>query len=295
MPSRHIGTRAFLVHENEVKTFTAMNILQKIVQSTRELVSSRKHLVSVAALKSSPNFAAPTLSLEKALVGRRPRIIAEIKKASPSQGIIRHEFDAALIARQYKAAGAAAISVLTEPTAFRGSLDHLALVRRTVDLPLLRKDFIVDPYQLYEARAYGADAVLLLANVLERSELFDLHAEAESLGLSCLVEVYEPEELEKLDFTQVRVLGVNNRDLRTFDIDVAHSLRVFQQVPDSIVRVSESGLKTPHHLSYLCENGVNAFLIGETFMRAADPGRALSCLLEDSRALLSPSHLKRVV
>ena len=216
-------------------------------------------------------------------------MIAEIKKASPSKGLIRADFDPETHARQYTEGGAAALSVLTEPLHFQGDPAFLRAARSASPLPVLRKDFIVDPYQLLEARAWGADAVLLIAAVLERSELADLHAAAAELGLACLVEVYDAAELDRIDFEQVRVLGVNNRDLRTFTVDVNHSIRVFERVPSDVVRVSESGLRSGADLARLRRAGIDAVLIGETFMRAPDPGRKLAALRAETEALTTPA------
>jgi indole-3-glycerol phosphate synthase len=178
---------------------------------------------------------------------------------------------------------------------FEGSLDYLATARRVTDLPLLRKDFIIDPYQLIEARAYGADAVLLIATALDPVQLRDLHQAADALGLSCLVEVYHLDELDQIDFDQVSVLGVNNRDLRTFEVDLSHSVRVFRHVPESIVRVSESGLRTGDDLAYLELNGIDAVLIGETFMRELEPGLMLRKTLAEARRLAEASSRLRLV
>lgn len=257
---------------------TVMTILDRIVEDTRSLVEKRKRNVPIRALEERPYFSGPTLPFASALRRDRLAILAELKKASPSKGLIRGEADFPDVARQYKLHGAAALSVLTEPLHFQGSLDDLAGIRQVVDLPLLRKDFIVDPYQLVEARAYGADAVLLIAAVLDRSQLYDLHQAAAELGLSCLVEVYELDELDKVDFDQVEVLGVNNRDLRTFDVNVDHSIDVFAHAPPGCVRVSESGLRTADDLAHLRRHEVDAVLIGETFMRARHPGRMLETL-----------------
>jgi indole-3-glycerol phosphate synthase len=266
-----------------------MNILETIVSETRALVGRRMATTPVRNLEERPFFHSPTLPLYPALRRRTLSFLSEIKKASPSKGVIRPHYDVQDIARQYKRHGAAALSVLTEPLFFKGALDHLARVRQVVDLPLLRKDFIVDPYQLYEARAYGADAVLLIAAVLDASALYDLHQAATELGLSCLVEIYDRAELDKVDFDQVKILGVNNRDLRTFEVDIDHSLRVFQHVPHDVVRVSESGLRTPQDLAHLRRSGIDAVLIGETFMRAASPGRALEALRTALEAHLDTS------
>lgn len=266
-----------------------MSVLDRIVHDTRELVARRKAEVPVRVLESRPAFHAPTLSLVKAL--RRdtpePAVIAEIKKASPSAGVIRPDFNPVEIAREYKRAGAAALSVLTEPLHFRGSLADLAAVRLATDLPVLRKDFIVDEYQLIEARAYGADAVLLIATVLDKTELRDLHDAALALGLTPLVELYDPAELEKVDLDKVQVLGVNNRDLATFEVDPLRAARVLQAVPAQIVRVAESGLRTAEDLANVRRRGLDAALIGEAFMRAPSPGLALRRLRDEARALLA--------
>ncbi len=263
-----------------------MNILEQIVQDTRRLVAERKAQTPVSALEDRPLFGRPTYSLAETLRQDHLAVIAEIKKASPSQGIIRPEFNVAAHARAYHENGAAALSVLTEPLYFQGTLENLTLARPETDRPILRKDFIIDPYQLFEARAYGADAVLLIAAVLDGPQLYDLHQTADALGLSCLVELYDAAELDRIDLDQVQVLGVNNRDLRTFEVDINHSLRVFAEVPDHVVRVSESGLKSAEHLAYLRRNGIDAVLIGETFMRASDPGLALHHLQTETQRLV---------
>ncbi|ARA92771.1 indole-3-glycerol phosphate synthase [Rhodothermaceae bacterium RA] len=264
-----------------------MTILDAILNDTRALVAHRKATIPARQLMDRPFFHSPTLPLAPALRHDPIAVIAEIKRASPSRGLIRADFPVRELANQYKHGGARAISVLTEPIHFQGSLDNLALVRQTVDLPLLRKDFIIDPYQLIEARAYGADAVLLIAAALEASRLYDLHAAATELGLSCLVEVYDPRELERIDFDQVQILGVNNRDLRTFEVDVEHSLRTFAMAPDHVVRVSESGLgESADTLAHLRRHGIDAVLIGEAFMRAPHPGAALADLMEQTRRRL---------
>ncbi|MEM6336682.1 MAG: indole-3-glycerol phosphate synthase TrpC [Bacteroidota bacterium] len=267
-----------------------MTILDRIVADTRRLVDERKRQVSVRDLEARPFFAAPARPFAEVL--RQPdeiSVIAEIKRASPSAGVIREPFDVPAIARAYEAGGAAAISVLTEPLHFQGALENLTLARPHTKRPLMRKDFIVDPYQLIEAKAYGADAVLLIAAVLDRHKLHDLHQAADDLGLGCLVELYDAGELSRVDLDQVRVLGVNNRDLRTFEVDIEHSLRVFAELPAGVVRVSESGLKTAAHLAHLRRHGTDAVLIGESLMRAPDPGDALRRLRTDTLEALRES------
>ena len=263
-------------------------ILDRILDDTRALVAERRATVPAAALMRRPAFHAPTLSLARAL--RRPdgpAFIAECKRASPSEGVIRPEYDPAAVARQYKQAAAAAVSVLTEPAHFDGSLDHLAAVRHAVDLPVLRKDFVVDEYQLIEARAFGADAVLLIVAALDRSRLSDLLAASADLGLGVLVEIHDPAELDAVDLDAVDVLGVNSRDLRTFAVDLSRAERVFQTLPERIVRVAESGITTAAAAARLRRAGADAFLVGTHFMRQPDPGRALAALRRETALALA--------
>lgn len=252
-----------------------MTILDRIIADTQALLERRQQDIRRSDLEDLPLFDYPVLPFAEPLRQSELAIIAEIKKASPSRGVIREDFEVGILAQHYEAGGAAALSVLTEPLHFQGSLGNLAQARQAVRLPLLRKDFIIDPYQLAEAKAYGADAVLLIAAVLERTQLHELHHAATELGLACLVEVYDISELDRLDFEQVKILGVNNRDLRTFQVDINHSLRVFARAPDHIIRVSESGLRTADDLAHLRRHNIDAVLIGETFMRADTPGDAL--------------------
>lgn len=262
-----------------------MTILDRIVADTREVVAARKAAAPPGTLENMAAFAQSRRSLEKALRTDDPAIIAEIKKASPSRGVIRNDFRPAEIARQYEAGGACAVSVLTEPRHFQGSLDDLRAARQTLSLPILRKDFIIDPYQLTEARAWGADAVLLIVAILSRSQLRDLLQAAHALDLDALIEIYAPQELDRIDFDEARIAGVNNRDLRTFDVDIRHTLRVFEQVPDHVIRVSESGLASGEEVRFLHERGVDAFLIGETFMRSERPGDALTKLRREANRI----------
>jgi indole-3-glycerol phosphate synthase len=206
----------------------------------------------------------------------RLNIIAECKRRSPSRGVLRADYDPAAVARSYVTGGAAAISVLTEPTFFDGSLTHLQEVRRAVDLPLVRKDFIVSEYQLLEARAAGADAVLLIVAALGPVELRALHDQALALGLDALVEVHDAVELGIALDAGAQVVGVNNRNLRTLDVDVRASEELIAGIPRGVVAVSESGLQTSADLRRLRELGYSAFLIGERFMTEQDPGAALA-------------------
>jgi len=269
-----------------------VSILDDIIDDTRDLVERRKQNTPISELQDRPFYdEREPLSLVDALQERGLSFLAEVKKASPSKGVIRDDFDPAGIAQQYAEHGAAAISVLTEPLHFQGSLEHMAWIRAHVpDTPLLRKDFIIDPYQLVEARAVGADAVLLIATALAPGQLSELHAAATELGLSCLVEVYTEEDLEKIDWNQVKVLGVNNRDLHTFEVDIENSLRIFDQTPKSVGRVAESGLSDPETLVRLRRAGVNGVLIGEHFMRAEHPGKALAQLRADGKKIAAQAR-----
>jgi indole-3-glycerol phosphate synthase len=212
----------------------------------------------------------------------RVNIIAECKRRSPSRGVLRADYDPVAIARSYEAAGAAAISVLTEPTFFDGSLEHLSAVRAAVTTPLLRKDFVVSAYQLLEARATGADAVLLIVAALSDEELRRLLTTARELGLDALVEVHDEEELARAIDVGAGIVGVNNRNLRTLAVDVEASERIIAKIPSHVVAVSESGLKSRNDVNRLRALGYRAFLIGERFMTAPDPGRLLGELLEHS-------------
>jgi indole-3-glycerol phosphate synthase len=207
------------------------------------------------------------------------KLIAEVKKASPSAGVIRSDFDPVTIARTYERHGASCISVLTDESYFQGHLDYLCQVCSSVGLPVLRKDFILDSYQLLEARAAGADAVLLIAECLDDCNLRKLHNEALELGMAPLVELYDPENLDRVLEAGATLVGVNNRDLRTFEVDLDHTLRLRDRVPDHCVMVSESGIKTHADVSRLQAAGIDAILVGESLMREADIGAAVDRLL----------------
>ena len=218
----------------------------------------------------------------EAAVGRSDRInvIAECKRRSPSRGVLRADYDAVSVAGGYAAAGAAAISILTEPTFFDGALDDLRAVRSAVDVPLLRKDFIISEYQLLEAKLAGADAVLLIVAALQQKELTSLIEQAAALGLDALVEVHDADELSRALDAGARIIGVNNRDLRTLAVDVHASEKVIARIPRHVIAVSESGLRTAGDLLRLRQLGYRAFLIGERFMMQRDPGAELRALLD---------------
>ncbi|MFO7845120.1 MAG: indole-3-glycerol phosphate synthase TrpC [Balneolaceae bacterium] len=252
-------------------------ILEEIVEKTRDDLQKRKRKVSLKDLESFRWFEKPRLSLKKELDGSSEvSIIAEIKQGSPSKGIIRHDFNPGEIAKQYIDGGASAISILTDKPFFHGSPDYLDQVAEFSSVPLLRKDFLVDPYQVTEAAACGADAVLLIATICEGNQLSELLAASREAGLEVLVECYHKEEVESLNWDDIDIIGVNNRDLSTFTVNLHRGVELLQKAPDGIVRVSESGLKTAADLAVLHKNGIHAALIGEQFMRQDDPGQALS-------------------
>jgi indole-3-glycerol phosphate synthase len=260
--------------------------LATILASTRATVAAAKADVPVAELERRaaqhpPRGWAAALRRQAA---NGPAIIAEIKKASPSKGLIRADFDPAWIARRYRAGGAAALSVLTDEPYFQGSLRKLELASAATPLPCLRKDFTIDEYQIVEAKAYRADAILLIASALSDSEIKRLAQAARSLSLDVLVEVHTAEELARvldaLGETGADAIGVNNRDLRTFEVSPETSLALVERIPRSVLRVTESGISTPGDITRLRKAGFDAFLIGESLIREPDPGAALAALLK---------------
>ncbi len=259
-----------------------MNLLETILPHTRQELAVRRKTFPVERLRDMPLFTRRTVSLKDQLAGRRIGVIAEIKKASPSKGVIRTDFDPGAIACDYVSGGAAAISVLTDSRFFQGSVDVLSLVRNLVDVPLLRKDFILESYQLAEAKAYGADAVLLIAAALDPLHLRELRAEAAALGLECLVEVHTEKELASVDQAACDLIGINNRDLATFATDLSVSLRLRPLIDTETVVVSESGIATVDDIRRLIAGNIHAVLIGEAFMQAERPGSALAALLEEA-------------
>jgi indole-3-glycerol phosphate synthase len=258
------------------------DLLATIVASTRRIIEVREARESIDELRVRAERATPSPAHRFRSALERPdrlNVIAECKRRSPSKGVLRHDYDPAAIASGYAAAGAAAISVLTEPTFFDGSLDHLLAVRAAVSTPIIRKDFVVSEYQILEARAAGADAVLLIVAALPPDELRSLAACAVRWGLDALVEVHSADELSVALDAGAAIVGVNNRNLRTLTVDVAASETLIAQIPKGVVPVSESGLRTSEDLLRLRQMGYGAFLIGERFMTTADPGAALRDLL----------------
>ena len=255
-------------------------ILDKIVATKREEIARAKAETPEADLRRQLDEAPPVRDFFAALAGP-PRIslIAEVKKASPSKGLIRADFDPVETARIYQRHGAACISVLTDEPYFQGHLDYLRRIRAAVDLPVLRKDFIIDPYQVTEARAAGADAVLLIAECLDGALLKQLHDAVVDLGMTPLVELFEPSNLPRVLGAGARLVGINNRDLRTFQTDLEHTLRLRRQIPDDRLVVGESGIRTRSDVERLEAAGVSAILVGETLMAADDVGHAVDRLL----------------
>ncbi len=257
-----------------------MNFLNHIVERKVEEVASRKRRRPAGDFTSSPHFGRTPVPLSRALASRdRFHVIAEVKKASPTAGIIAQYFSPAELASSYARSGASAISVLTDEEFFSGSLRHLEEIRAISPLPLLRKDFIIDEYQIGEARAAGADAILLIATILDRQQMRDLHAAARAHGLDALVELYDAKDAEIVDFDMMRIIGINNRDLRTFKVDLSRSRTIAKLIPEGVTIVSESGIHTPDDCIALRENGIHAALIGEALMRTENPGAALASLL----------------
>jgi indole-3-glycerol phosphate synthase len=260
-----------------------MNIFDTILDNTRQEVAVSKKIMPLEQLREMPGFQRQCFSLVKALHRKELSIIAEIKKASPSKGIIRKDFDPYALAREYSENGASAISMLTDKKYFQGNIRFISDVRASVSLPILRKDFIVDSYQLMESKAFGADAILLIAAALEPNQLCDLYDEATQLGLDSLVEVHDEQELATLDLEQVKIVGINNRNLSDFTVDVTTTLRIATKIPKGIIIVSESGISNRTDIDHLVAHGIHAVLVGESLMRAESPGKALKSLLTPRR------------
>lgn len=254
-------------------------ILEKIMRAKVHEIIGAKCKLPPGCLEAVMDRAPMIRSFRKALVSKAPAIISEIKQASPSAGVIREEFNPLDIAREYQKFGAAALSVITEVSYFRGGLEILAMLRWNSRVPLLRKDFIVDPYQILEARHAGADAVLLIAALLNPESLRNLRMEAERLGMDVLVEVHDEAELQQALESGTSLIGVNNRDLRTFDVSLDVSMRLGRSIPNNVVAVAESGIRTADDIRRLSEAGFKGFLVGEHLMRSPSPGKALAALL----------------
>jgi indole-3-glycerol phosphate synthase len=259
-----------------------MNILDEIVQYKRDEVIRRQKKVKLSSLQEMEYFHRKPFSLQQSLQNGKPfSIIAEIKRSSPSAGTLNNNVHPPTRAVQYTEAGARGISVLTDEKFFSGSLDDLQSVRASISIPILRKDFIIDEYQLFEAKAYGADAVLLIAAILEKSQLKELFCAARELGLECLVELYEQKEIDRLDMDQMKLIGINNRNLRTLEVNLTHSIEIAKLLPKDSTIVSESGIQSSNDLKTLKQAGITSALIGEYFMKSEHPGETLKNLLQE--------------
>ncbi len=265
-----------------------VNILEEIVEQTVSDLNKRKKNVSLKDLESMELYEKASKDFKAALqLDGDIAVIAEIKKASPSKGLIRKDFDPQRIAGQYQDGGASAISVLTDKPAFKGSLKYLEIASNEVSIPLLRKDFIIDPYQIKEAKAYGADAVLLIATITDGHQLEELLHATDEFGLQALVECYSEKDFEYVDFELVDILGVNNRDLRSFEVDLHRGIELLHKAPEGTVLVSESGLSKPEDLQLLFDEDIHAALIGEYFMRQPDPGEAVKKMKSELQKLIT--------
>lgn len=255
------------------------DILNTILARKREEIAERGARVPLVDLVAQATDAPPTrgfaAALQATIADGDPAVIAEVKRASPSKGLIRPDFHPAEIAVSYEFGGASCLSVLTDVDFFQGADDYLRQARDACTLPVLRKDFTIDPYQVYEARALGADCILLIVSALDDTRLADLSGLAMQLGLDVLVEVHDIDELERALQVPVPLVGINNRNLRTFEVSLENTLSMKNAVPRDRLLVTESGIHTPEDVGLMRSNGVNSFLVGERFMRAEEPGEAL--------------------
>ncbi len=259
----------------------AETILEKIVATKRGEIAAARARRSEQELRAALADAPPVRDFFRPLAAEGPiRLIAEVKKASPSAGVIRADFDPVAIAKIYERHGATCLSVLTDEQYFQGSLDYLQAVREAVQLPVLRKDFLIDGYQLLESRVAGADAVLLIAECLDDCQLRKLHSEAIELGLTPLVELYDPANLPRVLEAGATLVGINNRNLHTFEVDLEQTLRMRRDVPENCVLVGESGIQGRGDVARLEAAGVDAILVGESLLRQADIGAAVDELLQ---------------
>lgn len=256
------------------------DILKKIVQRKEEEIRERQANCSLDELKSrlaaAPAPRGFVAALQAKIDAGEAAVIAEVKKASPSKGVMREDFYPEQIARSYEAGGAACLSVLTDIDFFQGSDEYLQQAREACKLPVLRKDFIIDPYQVYEARAIGADCILLIAACLDDEQLSELSTLAKELGMDVLVEVHDDIELARTLPLELTMVGINNRDLRSFETHIENTLDLLGDIPEGRIVVTESGIHTPQDVMLMRAHGVNAFLVGEAFMRAVEPGEKLA-------------------
>ncbi|MEX0998691.1 MAG: indole-3-glycerol phosphate synthase TrpC [Thermodesulfobacteriota bacterium] len=256
-------------------------ILDEIIENKTSEVEISKTSLPLEQIQEQIKDALPSRNFFDAINPKGElKIISEVKHASPSKGVFIEDFDPVQIAKSYSRGGASAISVLTDEKYFKGSLSFLKSIRAEVDTPLLRKDFIVDPYQVYEARLFGADAILLIVAALDQTSLSELLELTHSLQMNAIVEVHDAEELDRALEADARIIGINNRDLRTFDVDLNVSINLSKKVPGDKIVIAESGIGSIEDIDRLRGEGVHVFLIGETFMKAPDPGQKLKELIE---------------
>jgi indole-3-glycerol phosphate synthase len=258
---------------------TQNSFLSRIVSHKREELARAQKKLSLAALQQMAQAQAAPRDFRRALsTGENIAVIAEMKKSSPSAGVLREDFDPVALAKSYAAHGAAALSILTDEKFFGGNLENLQKARAACALPILRKDFILNPYQIWEARAFGADAILLIVAMLDRSELFELLSVAEESGLHALVEVHNEAELDRALLAGANLIGINNRNLQTFEVTQKTTERLSKLIPSSCVRVAESGIASRDEVKRLAACGVDAVLVGSHLMRQRDPGEAVAKL-----------------
>jgi indole-3-glycerol phosphate synthase len=252
-----------------------MTILDQIIASKKREIALKKTIVSLQQLENTNLFNSKTNSLSKSILNSPFGIIAEHKRRSPSKATINHDLSVEEIVKGYENAGASGISVLTDSQYFGGSLEDLLFAKATVNTPLLRKEFIIDEYQLLEAKAFGADAILLIAAVLTRDEIKTLSEFAQSIALEVLLEVHNKVELEKSIMPSLDIIGVNNRNLKTFEVSLQNSIDLVTRIPNDFVKISESGLSSTEDVKLLKNHGYQGFLIGENFMKTDNPGKSL--------------------
>jgi len=256
-----------------------MSILQKIVTQTKIDLKKRISKRSLQSLESEWGYEKEFKSFSQSIRGKEVKFITEVKKASPSKGIIREDFEPVTLAKIYEDSGASAISVLTDEPFFKGHLSYMNDIAKQASIPILRKDFIIDPYQIAEAKAYGADAILLIVRILSNAQLDELLSVAKELHLDALVECYDIIDQERIDYEKVSILGVNNRDLEAFNVNVHRGVEQLKMAPESTITVSESGISTVEDIQYLQQNGIHAVLIGEHLMRQSNVGEELKKLV----------------
>ena len=259
------------------------SILDKIISTKKEEIASSKAVKSINDLEDDIKYFKDRRlfisAIEDKVISKSIAMIAEIKKASPSKGIIRHDFEPAQIAKSYEAGGATCLSVLTDKVFFQGKPEYINVVKSNCKLPVLRKDFMIDPYQIFESKALGADCILLIVAALEINQMKELESIANELDMDVLVESHDEYELEKALQLNTKLIGINNRNLKTFDVNLETTLMLLKEIPTDRITVTESGIFTSEDISRMMQYGVYSFLVGEVFMRDKDPGRSLKTLL----------------